>query len=188
MQKLGTPFLLKRSVAVTGSAAALLVLLGLLAPGLAQAQAQDPGVLAAAEFSDQFGTVDSLARRAGAPVVAMVVGIKALPMIEKWERDLTKRVPGLRFLNVVDLPSDVPVDLERTAATLRKRVPAEVSVLMDPERQWATAFALDTALPNLLLFDARGQLVARFRGRWTAAVAEEVAAEVTALRPVDPQP
>jgi len=163
---------------------------------LSTAAAGDSGLRADAEFSDQYGTVDSLARRAGAPVIALVVGIKALPLIEKWERDLTTRVPGIRFLNVVDLPIDVPgdvpgtvrVDLDRTAATLRKRVPAGVSVLMDPERQWANAFALDTALPNLLLFDAKGQLVARFRGRWTAALAEEVAAQVATLSPVEPRP
>jgi len=159
-----------------------LLLLLLLGPTLAVAQ--DPSLLADAEFRDQYGTVDSLSRRTGAPVVAVVVGIKALPMIEKWERDLSARVPGIRFLNVVDLPSGVPVDLERTAATLRKRVPAGVSVLMDPERQWATAFALDTALPNLLLFDATGQLTGRFRGRWTATLAAEVAAAIA----VEPQP
>ncbi len=163
-----------------------LLLLLLLGPTLALPD--EPGLLADVEFRDQYGNSDSLARRAGAPVVAMVVGIKALPLIESWERDLSARVPGISFLNVVDLPSDVPVDLGRTAATLRKRVPAGVAVLMDPERQWATAFALDTALPNLLVFDATGQLTARFRGRWTASLAAEVAAALAAALPGTPQP
>jgi hypothetical protein len=49
---------------------------------------------------------------------------------------------------------------------------------MDPDRRWATSYALDTALPNLLVFDAEGQLLARFRGRWTADLAAQVASIV----------
>jgi hypothetical protein len=134
--------------------------------------------IAQLEFRDQYGNMDSLARFAGAPVVVVVVSVRRLAMIEKWARDLSERVPGIRFLNVADLPVDVPVDLERTAETLRKRVPPAVNVLMDPAREWATTFALDTELPNLLVFDAAGQLTARFRGRWTPALAGEVAAAV----------
>ena len=107
--------------------------------------ARIPSRLAQLEFRDQYGNVDSLARRSGAPVVVVVVSVRRLAMIEKWERDLSERVPGIRFLNVADLPTDVPVDLERTALTLRKRVPPGVNVLMDPAREWATTFALDTA-------------------------------------------
>ena len=142
---------------------------------------QDTGRLARLELRDQYGNVDSLARHGGTPLVAVVVSVKRLAMIEKWERDLTDRVPGIRFLNVADLPTDVPVDLDRTALTLQKKVPPGVPVLMDPERAWAKTFALDTALPNLLVFDAAGRLTARFRGRWTAALAAEVAAAIPRL-------
>jgi len=152
----------------------LLLALAVFAPADALEQAEDAGRLAQREFRDQYGNVDSLARWRGAPVIA--VSVKRLAMIEKWERDLSERVPGIRFINVADLPADVPVDPERTALTLRKRVPTGVMVLMDPAREWATTYALDTALPNLLVFDAAGQLTARFRGRWTAALAEQVAA------------
>jgi hypothetical protein len=136
--------------------------------------------IATRAFRDQHGNVDSLARYAGAPVVAVVVGVKRLAMIEQWERDLATRVPGIRFLNVADLPRDVPVDLQRTALTLRKRVPAGVNVLLDPEGEWARTFGLDTALPNLLVFSAEGELLARFRGRWSAPLAAEVAGAVPA--------
>lgn len=153
--------------------ALLLLLLWSLAAG-----AEDAGTLAALELRDQYGNPDSLARRLGSPVVVVVVSVRRLAMIEKWERDLAERVPGIRFLNVADLPTDVPVDLDRTALTLQKRVPPGVHVLMDPARAWATTLALDTELPNLLVFDAAGQLTARFRGRWTAGLAAEVAAAV----------
>lgn len=152
------------------------LLLALLLPLAAAAELP----IARSEFRDQHGNVDSLARYAGQPVVAVVVGVRRLSLIEQWERDLTARVPGIRFLNVADLPRDAPVDLERTAATLRKRVPAGVNVLLDPGGAWATSFQLDTAAPNLLVFDAEGRLSARFRGRWNAALASDVAAAVRA--------
>jgi len=156
----------------------LLSLVAVLASAAPLAQVAAPVTDRVAELvlRDQYGNADALARRRGAPVVAVVVSVQRLAMIEKWEKDLSKRVPGIRFLNVADLPADVPVDLDRTALTLRKRVPPGVKVLLDPTREWATAFGLDTALPNLLVFDAAGTLTARFRGRWTAGLAAEVAA------------
>jgi len=156
-----------------------------LGPMAATAQSLDLSTIATLELRDQFGKTDSLASQRGAPVIVVVVSVRRLAMIEQWERDLRERVPGLHFLNVADLPADAPVDLERTAATLRKRVPAGVAVLMDPARQWATTFALDTTLPNLLVFDSSGQLTARFRGRWTAELAGQVA-EAMAQQGRDP--
>jgi hypothetical protein len=156
-----------------------------LAPVAAGAQAPDPGANASSiafrEFRDQFGHTNSLASQRGAPVIVVVVAVQRLAMIERWERDLRERLPDLRFLNVADLPADAPVDLDRTAATLRKRVPPGVAVLMDPARQWATTYGLDTTLPNLLVFDAGGQLTAQFRGRWTADLAAQVARAIPVI-------
>jgi hypothetical protein len=166
--------------ALRASLLLVLPLLGALPAARAQTPAPVPAEaverLAGLEFRDQYGNTDSLARWRGSPVVTVVVTAKRLGMIEQWEKDLTGRVPGIRFLNVADLPPGVPVDLERTATTLRKRVPPGVNVLLDPEREWAATFALDTALPNLLLFDGAGRLQAQFRGRWTADLASQVAA------------
>jgi len=161
-----------------------------LVPLLAAAQAPDKAPdadnsespILNLELDDQFGNTNSLLRQRGKAVVVVVVSVRRLSMIERWERDLTQRVPDIRFLNVADLPGDVPVDAERTAATLRKRVPAGIAVLMDTDRRWATTYALDTKLPNLLVFDAEGRLLARFHGRWTA----ELAAQVARTVPRDP--
>ena len=54
---------------------------------------------------------------------------------------------------------------------------------MDPAREWATTFTLDTDVPNLLVFDAAGRLTARFRGRWTATLAADVAAALPREEP-----
>ncbi|MEZ5566352.1 MAG: hypothetical protein R3F24_13010 [Gammaproteobacteria bacterium] len=137
---------------------------------------QSGPAIASQEFTDQFGAVDSLAHHRGNSVTVVVVTIRRLGMIERWERDLSARAPGMHFMNVADLPVDANVDLDRTAQTLRKRVPAGVAVLMDPGGAWAKAFHLDTTLPNLLLFDAEGKLKARFRGRWSPMLADEVMA------------
>jgi len=160
-----------------------LTLLILAAMGAGSVADEAPLPIAAREFRDQHGNVDSLARHAGAPVVAVVVTVKRLALIEKWERDLAVRVPGIRFLNVADLPAGVPVDLDRTAQTLQRRVPTGVNVLMDPAREWALAFGLDTTAPNLLVFDGAGRLIARFRGRWTEALASQVAAAIPRPEP-----
>jgi hypothetical protein len=162
----------------------LLALSGLM-PALVQAQVSEKvsdsavqTAISSLELRDQFGNTDSLVRQRGNAVVAVVVSVRRLAMIERWERDLSERVPGIRFLNIADLPDDTAVDIERTAATLRKRVPAGVAVLMDPDRRWANSYSLDTALPNLLVFDAEGRLLARFRGRWNPELAMQVASSV----------
>jgi hypothetical protein len=175
----------------THSLRVICVLFALLGPLAASAQAPDRDPVAAPtappianqEFRDQFGHTSSLANQRGTPAIVVIVTVARLAMIEPWERDLHERVPEVRFMNVADLPSGVPVDLDRTAATLRKRVPPGVAVLMDPARQWATTYGLDTALPNLLLFDAGGQLTGRFRGRWTADLGAQVAAAIAAVNP-----
>ncbi len=164
----------------------LLVLLAtlLLVPAVAatgEVPTPVPAELAGLELPDQFGGRDSLMAHQGSALVAVVVNVRRLALIETWERDLSLRIPGIRFLNVADLPSAGVVDLERTAATLRRRVPAEVPVLMDVERHWATLLELDTELPNLLVFDAGTRLVARFRGRWSEALARDVVAAIESL-------
>lgn len=167
---------------MTGARTVLVaLLLGVLAAAPVQASDPVPEALAGLELTDQFGGRDSLEAHRGSVLVAVVVNVRRLALIEAWERDLGTRVPGIRFMNIADLPSQGPVDPVRTAATLRRKVPPDVAVLMDFDRHWAGTLALDTAVPNLLVFDARGNLTARFRGRWTAELAAEVAAAIAPL-------
>lgn len=126
---------------------------------------------------DQFGKTDSLAAHRGAVVVAVVVNVRRLATIQRWAEELGGRYPQLHFLNVADLPAEGPVDIARVSATLQKRVPATVSVLIDVERRWATTYGLDTEAPNLLVFDRGGNLVGQARGRFST----ERAASITAV-------
>jgi len=147
---------------------------------LPAAEPLPPG-LADLSLSNQFGGTDTLASHRGRPILVVVVAVQRLSLIERWERTLRGRFPSLAFFNVADMPAEGPVDAERTAATLRKRVPPEVPVFLDLDRRWATTLKLDTAVPNLLLVDGEGRLVGQWRGRYGEALATEVMA---ALAPV----
>jgi len=137
--------------------------------------------VSAVQMPDQRGGHDSLAAHRGSPVVVVVVDARRLGTVRRWEQDLLTRFPGLRVLTVADVNEARPTSAERVAQVLARRVPAEVAVLIDMERLWARELELDTAAPNLVLIAADGSLVATFRGRWNAQLADEVATRVAAL-------
>lgn len=140
--------------------------------------------VAGTQFPDQHGGSDSLAAHAGQPVVVVVVDARRLATVRRWEQELATRYPKLRLLTVADVNEEKPVELARVAAVLARRVPPEVAVLIDLERQWARALDLDTGAPNLLLVSPAGELVGRHRGRWTQEDAAAVIAQVGALEGV----
>lgn len=145
------------------------------------AAASGMGALADARLPDQRGGSDSLVAHRGNAVVVVVVDARRLGTVRKWEQDLLTRFPKLHVLTVADVNETRPTTVERVSSVLAKRVPPEVAVLIDIERLWAHEFALDTAAPNLILFDAGGAVVARFRGRYSAELAAEVSGQVGAM-------
>jgi hypothetical protein len=155
-----------------------LLLVALALPGLALAAgALDPGALAPlaeVEWEDQLGGRDRLAAHQGERVLVIVIEARRLPLAGKWAEAIDARGTGLTLLTVADAPPGVPVEPDRFAATLRKRVPAGVRIWMDPRRQFAAALDLDTAEPNLLLMGPDGTLAAVVRGRLTPALLDEV--------------
>lgn len=159
---------------VSGMPGLLLVLLGVCGT----AAGAD---IAAAPLRDQFGNTDSLASHQGKVVVAIVVDVRRLSTIQRWGEELGKRHPDLHFLNVAEMPAEGRVDIARVNATLQKRVPATVPVLIDIERRWATGYGLDTATPNLLIFDREGKLAGQVRGRFSAERAAGITAIIEAL-------
>lgn len=136
---------------------------------------------APAPLRDQFGAEDGLARHRGTTVLAMVVTAKQLRALKGFEVELGKRLEGVSFLRVVDVPERPKVSWERVAEKLRERVPRQVPIGIDLERSWATAFELDTSEVNVLVFDAEGELASRFRGRRKKPLLDEIVAAVERL-------
>ena len=130
---------------------------------------------------DQFGNTDSLAGHRGAVVVAVVVDVRRLSTIQRWGEDLGSRYAGLHFLNVAEMPAEGPVDIPRVEAMLQRRVPATVAVLIDVERRWASSYSLDTAAPNVLVFDREGNLAGQVRGRFSTERSATISALIEAL-------
>jgi hypothetical protein len=139
------------------------LLLGLVGTGSPEAAATAP---AGAVLRDQFGRPDSLTAHAGQPQVVLVVSARRLRRLKEWEVELDRRLDGVGFLRVADVPAEggAPSTFDDVAATLRKHVPQSVPVLVDTERHWAGALGLDTREVNVLAFDAHARVVAHVRG------------------------
>jgi hypothetical protein len=123
---------------------------------------------------DQHGVADRLADHSDQVVVVMVVTARRLRNLKALEKDLQARYENLHFLRIVDVPEEPPVTREDVARKLDKRVPEEISILIDVERHWARQLELDTQRPNLLLFDRDGRFAAAFRGRAEPELLDEL--------------
>jgi len=118
------------------------------------------------DLLDQFGVPVSLASEAGQVQVAIVVSAKRLRRIKPWEKALRLEFPDLVVVRVADVPRSSPTRYETVAEKLRKRLPPDINVGIDLDGEWATALGLDTSVPNILLFDAAGELVYRQSGMY----------------------
>jgi hypothetical protein len=131
---------------------------------------------------DQYGGEDNLAQHRGRVVVVMVVTARRLRNIRPWERELRAQLgDDIHYFRITDVPEGSPASREQVADKLVNRVPDGVSVLIDLDRQWATALDLDTSRPNILVVDGDGGLVAARRGRCNPELAAEVVDELKAL-------
>ncbi len=146
----------------------------MLAPGEGSAASPPP-------LRDQQGALRSLADLRGRPVVALVVGVARLRRIRGYEEDLRKRVDGVAFLRIADVPREPPSSWERVARALRGRVPDEAPVLIDLQGAWAHAFELDAREVNLLVFDGEGNLRASRHGRREPALIDAVIRDLEPL-------
>jgi hypothetical protein len=116
------------------------------------------------ELRDQYGYPDTLAAHRGRVVVVMVVNAKRLRNLKPWSRELREHFDDLDTILIAEVPTDPPTTYERVVEKLGKRIPDEVSVLIDMESTWAQALDLDASRPNLLLVDRAGDLVATYHG------------------------
>jgi len=114
---------------------------------------------------DQYGQNGGLSDYAGEAVLAIVATPRKLRWIERWEAAIRAEMPGLMSIRVADVTDRPAPDYKKVADMLRKRVPEDISVLIDLQSQWANSYILETSEPCLVLFDSEHNIVAKFRGR-----------------------
>ncbi|MBM4197006.1 MAG: hypothetical protein FJ197_07920 [Gammaproteobacteria bacterium] len=140
------------------------------------------GPLLELEWPDQRGGSGGLVAHRGQVAVVVVVDARRLAQVRRWEEQLLGRYPDLPVVTVADVDEDSKPELERVRTVLARRVPPEVSVLIDLERDWARTLSLDTGAPNILVLGGNGNVVEHLRGRWTAEGGERLLQSVARLR------
>lgn len=133
---------------------------------------------------DQRGIEGGLSTAAPSLQLAIVVSAKRLRRIKPWERALREHDSGLPLIRVADVPRTAPTDFETVADRLRRRLPEEVTVLIDLDGVWTTTYELDSSVPNILIFDGGGQLLARHAGMFSAERFAAVEADLLRFAPL----
>ena len=132
---------------------------------LGSAVATSLAAVAPPALPDQFGASHSLHDFAGKPVLAIVASRRKLRWIGKWEEALRPELPQLNSIRIADITDEPRPAVSKVAELLQQRAPANVSILIDLQNHWASAYELDTGEPCLVLFDSEHKVVAKFRGR-----------------------
>lgn len=134
--------------------------------------------IADVRLRDQFDQEDSVAAHRGEVVMVMVITAKRLRKLKRWEVELRKRFADLHVIRVADIPGEPPLTVEQVTRKLALWVPKDISVLIDMDRAWASALPLKTRSPNLVLFNRKGNMTARFRGPVSPDFLEVVSEQV----------
>ena len=136
----------------------------------------------AVDLTDQYGNGDSLANYEGEVTLAIVVPVRRLRLLKPWEKALDEQLDDLPVIRVTDVSGEKNAEYEKVAEKLQKRVPPEVSVLIDMEGQWARAYELNSRNPCLLVFDSQGQLAYTHCGRKRKQAVNDLVTEIEMLR------
>jgi len=127
---------------------------------------------------DQFGHSGGLADDAHGLQVAIVVSAKRLRRIKPWEEAIRQIDTGVPVIRVADVPRSPPADYEVVAEKLKKRLPQDLPVLIDLDGIWMQTFDLDTSVPNVLIFDGAGTLLATHAGMYGKDAFDALAADL----------
>lgn len=166
----------------------LLLVLSLVCQTAALADDRSATNLEALKLRDQYGIVRGLIGGDGGlgptppPVqIAIIVSAKRLRRIKPWEQAIRRIDEQVPLIRVADVPQTAPTEYESVAAKLEKRLPEDFPVLIDLDGVWSRTFQLDSSVPNLLIFDVRGAVVARHAGMYTRKLFEAFESDLLAL-------
>ena len=146
--------------------------------GASGAHAADSEQLARLALMDQFGAPGGLVNDADGLQVAIVVSAKRLRRLKAWEQAIRQIDTDVPIVRVADVPRTAPTEYESVAEKLRKRLPEDVNVLVDLEGVWAETYTLDVNVPNVLIFDGAGTLLATHSGMFKKSYAEALEADL----------
>ena len=152
-----------------------ILLLGITIPTAAV-----PADITTLSLRDQFGQTDGLVQDADGLQVAIVVSAKRLRRIKPWEQAIRRIDADVPVIRVADVPRSPPAEYDVVAEKLRKRLPEDLPVLIDLDGIWTETFDLDSDVPNVLIFDGRGGLLARHSGMYKGDQFDALAADLTA--------
>ena len=130
---------------------------------------------------DQYGGMDGLQTDGDGLQIAIVVSAKRLRRIRPWEEAIRRIDEDVRLIRVADVPRTAPTDFDAVAEKLAKRLPESLLVLIDLDGAWVTAFDLDSSVPNVLIFDGSGTLLARHSGMYKARLFAPLEADLRNL-------
>jgi hypothetical protein len=117
-------------------------------------------------LKDQYGQTGGLAAGGAGLQVAIVVSAKRLRRIKPWEQAIRRIDTDVPVIRVADVPRTAPTEYDAVAEKLRKRLPEDLNVLIDLDGVWMKTFDLDTSVPNVLIFNGSGELLARHAGMY----------------------
>jgi len=127
---------------------------------------------------DQYGIPGGLSDDGDGIQIAIVVSAKRLRRIKPWEQAIRKYDQDLALVRVADVPRTSPTEFDTVATKLKKRLPEDLNVLIDLEGLWVDAFDLDSSVPNVLIFDRKGELLASHSGMYKRSLFEALRADL----------
>ena len=146
-----------------------LILLLVLGSALSHAETAIPP-----ELTDQYGKPYSYESMSGQPLLLIIADARKLRWIGSWEKKLRRKLPELRSYRVSGVLKTPTPTVDEVAKVLRRWVPENVPIAIDINNYWATRFMLDIDQPCLVLLNANGEVVAKWRGRPKKALLREV--------------
>lgn len=147
------------------------ILLFLLGSALSHAETATPP-----DLTDQYGKPYSYQNMMGQPLLLIVADARKLRWIGSWEKKLRRTLPELRSYRVTGVLKKPTPTVDDVAKVLRRWVPENVPIAIDINNYWATRFTLDINQPCLVLLNADGDVVAKWRGRPKKSLLREVLA------------
>lgn len=132
---------------------------------------------------DQRGKTDSPQAYPGEIVLVLTTNANRIRRIKKWSRGIDKISKDLKvnlhLLYVTHIPENKDVD--KIIPYLQKKVPEDVSILIDEHNYWLESFKLAPKKMNLLIFSKDGLLYKTYSEKYSIKLLNMIHKDIKAL-------